>query len=697
MPPETETIDRPTTPLADPPWWRQPYRMVQTNLRQTDAALDPRRVARQAREFGANVLLFNIGGIFAFYPTDLALHARNPFLTGDLLGDMLKAAHDEGLKLVGRFDLSKATRIAYEAHPDWFVHNREGRPIRYNGTYQACVNGGWYQDYAHRIVREALGRYPVDGVFFNMFGYRNSDYSGNYHGICVCRRCRERFRALYGRDLPEREDFSDPAYRDYLAFQQATTAELAADIYATIKDVNPAIAMTGHRHSSDLIRMEVQRAVDRPAPEWPYQAGEQARWAAAIGRGKTFSSTSTNFIDYAWRFSSETGAYHMLRFAQQLAGGASLDYYLLGTFDQDDTKPFEHIRRLYAWHGAHEDYYRDLRPAARIGLYESHKTAVHARATKTGSVARACFKGAYRALVESRLPFDFIADQHADAADFDALLARYDVIVLPNVACLDDAEAAALDAYVAQGGVLLATGETGAYDAQGNERDALALACLPVERIALLRDGMRGAYFQLDPDWIDLPDTSLLYLDGWYVQATPREGARAVHRLLPPQRFGPPELCFPEVEASGAGALVQAHGKGQAIYLPWLPEWLYDRDSLPDHRVLLTSLIRRHAPPQDVRLEGAGPVEITVHDQPGHGRRIVHLVNFSGQRNNLYEEPVAIHGLRLGVRKPGGQASALVAGTRLDPSEQAADHEGFVWFDLPPLAYFEAIVLPNEP
>src|SRR4051812_30426032 len=101
-------------------WWRRPYRMVQTNLRQIDASLDPKRLARQVTEFGADVLVFNIGGIYAFYPTELDLHERNPFLKSDLLGEMIEAAHAEGVAVVGRFDMSKSTRKAYDAHPEWF-------------------------------------------------------------------------------------------------------------------------------------------------------------------------------------------------------------------------------------------------------------------------------------------------------------------------------------------------------------------------------------------------------------------------------------------------------------------------------------------------------------------------------------------------------------------------------------------------
>jgi len=671
-----------------PDWWQRPYRMVQTNLRMTDALMEPRQVARQAREFGATVLLFNIGGIFAFYPTELPLHARNPMLKGDLLGAMLEAAHAEGLKLIGRFDLSKSTRPAYEAHPEWFVHNRSGEPLEYNGTYQACVNGGWYQSYAHEIIRESLRRYAVDGVFFNMFGYRSTDYSGNYHGICACRNCQERFRSLYGRELPGREDFSDPAYPDYLEFMDRTSLALADDIYRTVKAARPGVVVTGRRTTCDMIRMEVQRAVSRPAPEWPHQSGEQARWAAAFGRGKSFGSASTNFVDFAWRFVSETGAYHVLRFAQQLANGASLDYYLLGTFDQEDTKPFAAVRALYDWHAANEAHYAGLQNAARIGLYHSHKTATYYGATATSAEQTACFRGAYRALLEARLPFDFVSDERMADADIAQRLARYDVLVLPNVACLDDAEAKVLEDWVAAGGCLLGTGESGLYDGRGTARRAFALGCLPVSRLVLARDGLR-AYFRIGADELNFPETRLLMLDGRYFHVEVRPGCQTLLRLLPPQRFGPPELCYSELESEHPGAIVGTYGKGHAIYVPWLPEWHYYRDGLPDHRSFLVQLVMRFAPAPHVQLMGVGPVELTVHRQPETGRLLVHIVNYSGQRNNLYEEPVVLRGLRLGLRGASRAARALVAGREIPCGPP--DPAGVVWLDVPEVAAFEAI------
>ncbi len=138
---------------------------------------------------------------------------------------------------------------------------------------------------------------------------------------------------------------------------------------------------------------------------------------------------------------------------------------------------------------------------------------------------------------------------------------------------------------------------------------------------------------------------------------------------------------------------MQAHGKGRAIYLPWLPEWHYHRDSLPDHRDLLTGLATRFAAPP-VTLDGAGPVEVTLQRQTGSGRLLVHIVNYSGQRNNLYEEPVALHGLRLGVRGARGQARALVAGVDIDCVP--AENDGVAWMELPSVGAFEVVSIAAD-
>lgn len=675
-------------------WWEQPYRIVQTNLRLTDADLDPELLARQVREFGGTTITFNVGGIFAFYPTDLPYQATNPYLKRDLTGDMLSAAHAEGLKMVGRFDLSKGTQIAYDAEPSWFVHNAQGEPQEYNGTYQACVNGGWSLDYAQRIIEEALGKYDLDGVFFNMTGYQPVDYSGRYRGICHCENCQTGFSRMFQRTLPEREDFSDPAYADYLLFKHRTSQAASQRIYDTVKSLRPRAGVMGNgRGACDFMRLEIQRAVSRPAPEWPHQPGELARWGAAIGRGKAYSCASTNFLDYQWRFASETPHNHMLRFGQQIANGAQIDYYLLGLFDQDNSQPLEPVHNFMLWHQANGEHLTGTKSAARVALYHSRATELHAGATLTRKSRNNAFRGAYRLLLEGRIPFDFISDERMSDDDAAIMLAAYDVILLSNVSCLSDREAALLDGFVERGGTVVATSETGAYDERGARRDAFAMRTFPVHAIERTEAGLETSV-AVGQSEFDFPNTRLMHLDGWFFHCDAKPDAKRMLSLLPTPKYGPPELCFADQPAGVTPALFdRGANAGRVVYLPWLPEWLYFRDGMPEHRELLLQIIAQSSQ-APARLEGPGPIELTVRRKDdGSGDMVVYVVNYAGQRQSAYEEPPAISGLRLGVKFPSGSARALVAQTAVELG--APDALGYAWMDLPPVKHFETIVLKS--
>ncbi|HTN61280.1 MAG TPA: hypothetical protein VL147_06945, partial [Devosia sp.] len=156
------------------------------------------------------------------------------------------------------------------------------------------------------------------------------------------------------------------------------------------------------------------------------------------------------------------------------------------------------------------------------------------------------------------------------------------------------------------------------------------------------------------------------------------------------QRFGPPELCFPDYESDLPGAVIGAYGKGKAIYVPRHADALYYRDSLPHTRTFLTDLVARNIPAAPAKVEGLGALELTVQTQPKTGKILVHLVNYSGQRNNLYEDVPALHGLRLGVRGVAGDGMALVAGQAVTP-KGTPDKDGYQWYALPPVEAFEAI------
>ena len=462
-------------------WWHSPQRIVQTNLRLTDASLDPEKVASDLADFGATAMLFNVGGIYGWYPSNLPLQALNPRLDRDLLGEMIAAAHRHRIKFIGRYDLSKGTRIAYDAHPGWFCVNSKGEPFEYNGTYQACVNGDWYQEQAPKLLEETVGRYEIDGLFFNMFGYLVTDYSFRHYGLCHCENCKRNFREFSGgHDLPAATDNADPVYRTYLKFQDVTSKALQDRIYDVVKAIRPTVGISNMGRKSDFFRGELNRRVDRPRPEWWHQGGEQARNYRSIGRNRIrHSSALTHFIDFPWRYSGETGAAQTLRLAQQLANGADPHYYVMGPLvPQDDRKALPAVRAVFAHHEKHEALYRDLDSAARIGLYVSNKSRRFD--PRGGKAPLKAFRGAYRALVESGLAFDLVNEDRATDGDFAETHLRYGTIILAGASCLSDVETHYLDAYVAAGGTLLAIGPAGEYDETGNPR-SIRLRSLPIE------------------------------------------------------------------------------------------------------------------------------------------------------------------------------------------------------------------------
>src|ERR1041385_1305395 len=142
---------------AEQGWWMtEPIRWVQTNLRQTDASLDAARLVNQLAEMRANVLLFGLGGIVAYYPTAVDFHYASPALAPgrDLFGDVLRLAHARKIRVVGRFDFSKTSKAVFDAHPEWFFRTASGDPVIYNGLYPTCINGGYYRGQAMKILAE---------------------------------------------------------------------------------------------------------------------------------------------------------------------------------------------------------------------------------------------------------------------------------------------------------------------------------------------------------------------------------------------------------------------------------------------------------------------------------------------------------------------------------------------------------------
>jgi len=260
-------------------WYEKPFRLVQTNLREIDAiTLDPAEYVSMIKDFGANVALFNVGGIVANYPSELEFEYVNPNLREDMVGKVLEGLHAEGIAMMGRFDFSKMNaEFAFE-NPDWLYKNVKGEFVNYNGQVHTCVNGHYQQEYSLKILSEALTRYDLDGVFFNMIGYQTRDYSHNYHGICQCDNCKSRFAEYSGgMKLPIEENTSDPVFNKYREFKQFTIDELFTKTNKLIKSFGEDIAVCTYTIKGvDIVRRESGSGMWRQQ-EWDYHGSDNVK------------------------------------------------------------------------------------------------------------------------------------------------------------------------------------------------------------------------------------------------------------------------------------------------------------------------------------------------------------------------------------------------------------------------------------
>lgn len=572
---------------------REPLRWLQTNLREPDAASDPVALVRQAAEFHANVLHLNMGGIAATYPTRVEFHYPSSQLPPgrDFFGDALREAHARHIRVVGRFDFSKTRKAVFDAHPEWFFRRADGSPVIYNGLYSTCINSGWYREHAPKILAEALTRYDVDGLFFNMFGNQSRDYSGNFLGHCHCNSCKRKFQEMFARPLPENAE--DPSYRRFMAI---SAQQVAADFGRIIHKLRPLAGYFNYLdESTDGIMSESNTGLARPLPLWPYTSSANVNRARNSQPSKMSINLCMQFVDYAWRFATVPAGEIALRLWQNLAHGGALAFAINGTFDQRDRQGVEAARPIFAWAGANESLLHDQQSAARVVLLS---TGDHPN-----------FRGLFRFLTEEHIPF-------AVSSNLDWIGQRpVDLVVTPGPA------PAGLDAYLAAGGRVLSVG---------------ARAHSPsVQGYVRVRDTRRFPSLSL---------TSLLLLDGPFTEMAAQPNAPLT--LVPPSMFGPPEKIHVDLHDTDVPALLAFH-EDRAFWLPWDLGALYYRLSLPAHAALLRDLVHELLPRRQLETNAHPLVEISLMHQ--NGRTLLHLINLSGHSQTAYFAPLPMRDIRIVV------------------------------------------------
>ena len=665
------------SPQAPPatPWYRRAYLWGQTNITEKDPVqYDIAWWRAQWKRTQVQALIINAGGIVAYYPSKFPLHHRAEFLNGrDLFGELTTAAHDDGLFVMARMDSNRTAEDFFQAHPDWFTRDADGRPYRAADKYIACINSPYYDEYLPAVLQEIAQRSKPDGFTDNSWAGMGRE------SICFCANCDRTFRAKTGKALPRKADWDDPAYREWIVWSYARRIEVWELNNRTTRAAGgPDCIWSGMNSGSvtaqarsfrdlreicrraDIMMLDHQRRDDDTGFQQNGDTGKRVHgllgWDKLAPESMAMYQSGPGY----YRVASKPAEEARMWMIAGIAGGIQPWWHYVGAY-HEDRRMYRTPEPVMRWWKANEPFLVNRTPVATVGVVWSQRNADFFGRDEAAERVDAPYTGFMHALVRARIPY---LPVHADDIERNSQLR---LLILPNVGALSDAQVAAIRGFVSRGGSILATGDTSLYTEWGDPRTDFALADLfgchrigvtPKLSAAIARSNGRSAsvhtYLRLTPELrarVDGPqaggepaaagrrhdvlrgfdETDILPFGGTLSPLRVDAGAIVPLTLVPAFPTYPPETAWMrEPKSDIPGLVLSQHGAARVAYMPADIDRRYAGEHLPDHAALLANVVRWAAGPGlPLTVEGPGLIDCHLYEQPG--RLILHLVNLTSE------------------------------------------------------------------
>ena len=659
--PRTVRVAPPSARSFGPRWYQHAWRRSTIDMHIPDwdpqfmSKFDPEAFADACVRSRAQAVLvpgMSHTGLF-YYPTNVGVIHAN--IGGrDLLGEMIDACHRRGIA----FELYMSLifdRWAYDHHPEWRGNDSQGCQGFEFGPqprYGLLCPNSPYREYVRAWTREVCERYQFEGVFFDMT---------YWPGVCYCPHCEQRWAdEVGGGPIPRTVNWLDERWVTFQHKREAWLGEFAALATGAVKQVNPNL--TVDHQSSTFPSHWVRGASHSFAAQndflqgdfygTPLQGSFARKLLGEMSRGKPFAyatSYSTTLFDHTGRKPES------LIQAKTSAAIADHSAFLfidaidpVGTLNlpAHDTmgRIYDRLAPYYAELGGTRVadiaiYYSldskfDLRDNGQsiddVGLNDSHTTSAMNVAAR---------------LLTAHLPFTVIT-----AAQLGEL-AKFKVIIAPQIHHLSRREAAALRAYVRAGGSLYASGGTSLVTPDGRQQKDFLLG--DVLGVSLVKADWADHDHYLAPTPAGAADfagwsperPAFNRSTGFTVRA--RRGAEVLATTtLPwpkpdPSSFSSIHSNPPWLATKQPEVVFHRFGKGRTIYCASLLE---DMDNVRD---VFLRLLRRLSPTFSVEADAPASVELTLFAQPDRQRHVVGLVSIQPDQPNLPVDGIEVR-LRLG-------------------------------------------------
>jgi hypothetical protein len=594
----------------------------------------------------------------SYYPTEVGV--RHPHLERDLLGEQVEACHRAGIRVPAYLSVVWDEQAA-STHQEWLQIDRQGRevgrgPLDVYGWRWLCLNTP-YVDYVAAQTEEVLRRYDVDGIFFDIVMQTAPG--------CVCDACRRRLtgagadladdRALQAQSLAIARDFM----RRMTSLVHHIRPEASVFYNSRLRlDFDP---QRGVRHELPYYtHVEIESL---PSGAWGYNHYPLfSRYFQPLGKdlmGMTarFHKGWADFGGLKNRAALEYECLAMLASGAKCSVGDQLH-----PSGRLEAPAYARIGEVFAEVQAREPWCQGAQSLAEIGvLLASGQPGLERRAGQESD------EGALRILLERGRTFHFL--------DGESELSDYALLLLPDGVRVGPSLAQKLRDYLAQGGRLVLTGESG-LDPAGNG-------------FALREMGLRSVgpspwdtpYLRVDPAGPLAPGVEpmdhVVYERGWTVELAPGAagaagGVQVLARVVPPyfnrdhQHFSSHAQTPPAVAPGAplpADSPPAAVRNGNVVYLAFPLCRAYRRHGNRVYRTLVGNAVDLLLPRRLVTAGLPTSGQVTVLRQPeARDRLVVHLLYYPPERRtpqiDIVEDVVTLHDVPLALR-PGFRPSRV--------------------------------------
>ncbi len=665
------------TRLRSPDWYKTATRWSQVTLAEDDPVrFDPDQWIDIFKRTRSNAVCLSAGGYIAYYPSKVPLHYVSKFLGDkDSFGALVEGARRLGMHVMARVDPHAIHDDAAAAHPEWVAIDKDGQPRRhwaYPSVWVTNAYGAYNSGFMPDVVREIVREYDVDAIFANRWQGHGVDYSED---------SRRRFHDFSGFALPLAADAADPAWQAWLQWRRKVLTEVIVQWDEIVRAERPHASFIPNMSGASLMEFDLS-VITRHCPflvvDHQGRKGMEMGWSAGRN-GKRIRAT---FADRPVVLITSVGPEEEFRWKDAVTSSEEIQLWINGGTAHGlaawytkfngvipDARWIAPVADSFALQEKLEPVMQATRPTAEIAVIDPSTTLRH-WAPEERPKAEQHDLGFYHALVEARLPFELVSDQVMTAE----MLDRFRVIILANAACLSEAQCAAISAYAARGGSVVAAYETSLRDEGGRTRADFGLAELfGVQYVAGPRGIVKNAYVALGDDH---PVNA-----GYEGAARIMGGTRLLSvAVTDPQASAPflfvpdfPDLPMEEVYARAApeGAAVIARttpGGGRVVYIPWNIGEIFWQVFAVDHARLIGNAVRwALGKTPRVTVEGAGVIDLGLRESAdGLALTLFNLTNPMMLKGPVRENlPLGPQTVRLDI--PAGRS---VASLRLVASGQ---------------------------